>query len=326
VEQISAGDLEKFCYCPLSWRLSGGQDANEATRRGVEEHGSLGNDLNEMAKQERRVRHSGRAVIFISAAATAIALSGMALLSFEDVAISRMLGALALLWVLLATLMMFRSARETRDRAKQFGERACAALAIMAMVAALNSASFFGLSGRDAMTLEAVALCMLMAACILLQVTLSSHGRADGLRRKRNVSGRLDYVGEGAELPEVLRSSEHGLSGRPDYVTVTEDGLTVPVEVKTGRVPRGPLFSHVLQVGAYCLILEDMGRKVDHGVLKYGEQEHVIDFDENLRELLLIKLEEMREAMRTGVVARSHDRPGKCRSCSRRERCPERLC
>jgi CRISPR-associated exonuclease Cas4 len=60
-------------------------------------------------------------------------------------------------------------------------------------------------------------------------------------------------------------------------------------------------------------------------VLRYGTVEHVIDFDQNLKALLLSKLEEMRRAIANGDVHRDHERPGKCRSCSRREHCPERL-
>jgi len=96
------------------------------------------------------------------------------------------------------------------------------------------------------------------------------------------------------------------------------------VEVKTGRVPRGPLFSHVIQLAAYCLLLEKEG-KVSYGILKYGEMEHIIAFDDHLRSTLLSKMAEMREVMASGEAHRNHDRPGKCRSCSRRERCPERL-
>ena len=37
----------------------------------------------------------------------------------------------------------------------------------------------------------------------------------------------------------------YGISGRPDYVLLVE-GLPIPVEEKTGRVPKGPLFSALL--------------------------------------------------------------------------------
>ena len=68
-----------------------------------------------------------------------------------------------------------------------------------------------------------------------------------------------------------------------------------------------------------------MARNVSHGLLRYGDEEHEVEFNEDLRDLAISKLDEMRERKRSGNVHRNHNRPGKCRSCSRREMCPERL-
>jgi CRISPR-associated exonuclease Cas4 len=59
--------------------------------------------------------------------------------------------------------------------------------------------------------------------------------------------------------------------------------------------------------------------------LRYREKEFKIDFDDELRDLVLEKIEVMREQIDTGVVHRNHHRPGKCHNCSRREHCPEKL-
>ena len=137
------------------------------------------------------------------------------------------------------------------------------------------------------------------------------------------IDGNIRYVDSG-DAP-LLRSEKYGLSGRPDYV-IEANGELIPVEIKTGRKPRGPLFSHVLQVAAYGMIVEDvMGKPVSHGVLRYGDEEHEIELDQDLRNLVLSKLEEMHKKELTGKVHRNHNRPGKCRSCSRRDLCPERL-
>lgn len=96
--------------------------------------------------------------------------------------------------------------------------------------------------------------------------------------------------------------------------------------MKTGRVPRGPFFSHILQVAAYCLLLEEeQGEAPPFGIVKYGDKEFEVDYDESLKELLIKKVEEMREAKETGEVHRNHNREGKCLHCSRRDICPERL-
>jgi CRISPR-associated exonuclease Cas4 len=64
---------------------------------------------------------------------------------------------------------------------------------------------------------------------------------------------------------------------------------------------------------------------VSRGILKYGDVEHEIEFDDELEKLLLGKLVEMRSLMKSGDVHRNHNREGKCAGCSRRDICPERL-
>ncbi|MCE5297240.1 MAG: CRISPR-associated protein Cas4, partial [Euryarchaeota archaeon] len=134
---------------------------------------------------------------------------------------------------------------------------------------------------------------------------------------------RIKYIGTDSSI--LLRSERYGLTGRPDYILQENDGI-VPVEMKSGRRPKGPLFSHIVQLAAYCLILdEDPKNDVSRGILKYGDHEIEIDFDEGLKNIVIDKLDEMRSALEVGEVHRNHNRPGKCQSCSRREVCPERL-
>ncbi|WP_019177545.1 CRISPR-associated protein Cas4 [Methanomassiliicoccus luminyensis] len=326
MESISASDLEKFCYCPLSWQLSKGADTtSDATRRGKEEHDALGNDLSEMVTKERRGALYEKVILWSSVLATALALTGLFFFYSDDLMLRwKVLGILALLWVIVAMYLLYRSTWEKEAIKKERSERLISVLAILAMIAALNGVPFFGISQDEALIYEAVALILLMCACVALYLSYYSEEDAKRIRRNMDVKGRVAYIGEGDDISRALRSKEHGLTGRPDYVLEME-GELVPVEVKTGRVPRGPLFSHILQVAAYCLILEEQGDKVSRGILRYGEVEHEIEYDEALRSLLLAKLEEMRRAIGTGEVHRNHERPGKCRSCSRRVRCPERL-
>ena len=124
---------------------------------------------------------------------------------------------------------------------------------------------------------------------------------------------------------KMFRSETYGISGRPDYVVKLEHQL-VPVEVKKGRTPQGPLFSHIMQVVAYCVLLEDTtGTAPPYGLIRYPSSEFQIDYNEDMKNMLLQKLEEMKSALATKDVHRNHNRPGKCRSCSRREVCPEKL-
>jgi CRISPR-associated exonuclease Cas4 len=221
-----------------------------------------------------------------------------------------------------ALFLLFRSTsnKDKKERAK--AQRIVVGFAIVAMVIALNAMTVLNVNPDLAFIVEMIALVWLIAASLALYASILSSRRARLLRQKRSIKGEIKYVDKGQ--PRLLRSELHGLQGRPDFILEVE-GEAVPVELKTGRTPKGPLFSHILQVAAYCLLLEDEGEKVSHGLLRYEEAEHEVEFNDDMRQMVLGKLDEMRSLMQSGRVHRNHNRPGKCRSCSRRERCPERL-
>src|SRR5437764_14856834 len=69
---------------------------------------------------------------------------------------------------------------------------------------------------------------------------------------------------------EPLSSSAYPLVGKPDYIVQTPDGRPVPVELKLNvRDATVPFSNHTVQVGAYCLILEDYFEQTPtHGILR----------------------------------------------------------
>lgn len=138
------------------------------------------------------------------------------------------------------------------------------------------------------------------------------------------VQGELAY--SDLDKPgETLRSEKYSLSGRPDYIVRRGDRY-IPVEVKTGRTPEAPHDSHVMQLGVYCLLVEEVyGQRPSQGVLQYPERTFEVPFTDQFRDQVLETTLRMRLSDMTGVVHRNHERPGKCRGCSRRELCPERL-
>ncbi len=73
----------------------------------------------------------------------------------------------------------------------------------------------------------------------------------------------------------AMSSRVHGLVGGPDELRRSPDGRVVPVEVKSSRGPppgRPPYFSHVLQLYAYCQIVEDQrGVTLPYGLLIYAD-------------------------------------------------------
>jgi len=120
-------------------------------------------------------------------------------------------------------------------------------------------------------------------------------------------------------------SSTWGLAGRPDYV-LDHRGRLIPVEVKTGRTPQTPHEGHVLQLGAYCLLIEDgEGRTPPYGLIRYPEATFRVPFDHRLRQRVDEALEEMREARNRGGVERGHRDPWRCRTCGYRDACDQRL-
>ena len=125
----------------------------------------------------------------------------------------------------------------------------------------------------------------------------------------------------------ALDSARYGLIGRPDYLVRVENGIA-PVELKSGKAPRSgrPYGGHLLQLAAYCLLVEDVCQAyVPFGVLEYEDRSIPVEYTSSLREDLLNLIEEMRSAKRLGELHISHNSHGKCRSCGFRDVCGEGL-
>ncbi|UCG68227.1 MAG: CRISPR-associated protein Cas4 [Thermoplasmata archaeon] len=212
-------------------------------------------------------------------------------------------------------------------------ERGVIWFAAIAMILALNAIIMnFSQNLRElygaliAHIFEIVALLWLIGAFFFLFMVLRYSWVAKRLREEHGIDkGTIEYVDALDETTEMLVSEKHGLRGRPDYI-LKRDGKYVPVEVKTGRVPKGPLFSHILQLAAYCLLLEEKyGQTPPYGIIKYSDVPHEIEYTPELKNILISKLKDMREIIRTKEAHRNHNRLNKCKGCSRRNMCPEKL-
>ncbi len=325
LQSISASELERFSYCPLSWWIGKQEEVTSvALENGEARHDEVAKGLNDIVSTERSARDWELLVLVFSVVATALGFVGVSLIiPMNSTTVSLVLGTIAVIWIVAAAFLLFRSLTIKEKRRTTRYEQGVAIAAIAGMVVALNAVSLLQDNLMFGVVIEIIALLWLIGACFALNRSLALAKVAHGKRKEQAVAGEILYVdGEDSRL---LRSEKYGLSGRPDYILEVGDEL-VPVELKTGRVPRGPLFSHVIQVSAYCMLVEDvMERKVSHGILRYGDVEHEIDLDDDMRGLVLGKLSEMREKSVTGDVHRNHQREGKCRSCSRRDMCPEKL-
>ena len=324
-DTISASELERFGYCPLSWWLSlSSEVTSEPLEKGEKEHEKISEDLETIMDQERKASGWQTIVLLFSVVATALALIGISFTSVVNAhEFSTILAGISILWIGAALLFLYRSVSSTVQSKRARNEQLLAIAAIIAAIVALNSVTVLEFNPELAHITEVIALIWLIGASLALHGSLSSQKKAESLKKTQMIEGKITYIG--TPDSKLIRSEKYGLTGRPDYI-IESNGEVIPIDLKTGRKPKGPLFSHVMQIAAYCLLLsEETGKPVTHGILRYGDVEHEIEFNEELRSLLLSKLDEMRALKLTMDVHRNHNRPGKCRSCSRRENCPERL-
>jgi CRISPR-associated exonuclease Cas4 len=140
--------------------------------------------------------------------------------------------------------------------------------------------------------------------------------------------GRVVYqdVERHRTLARPLVSLRHGLTGKPDYLVETKDGL-VPVEVKSRECPRsGPYAGDAAQLTAYCVLVEDTtGVAPTHGIVQYLDRPWRIPYSRDRREQVVQILGQIRDARATQSVHRNHTQPGRCRACGFRAACEERI-
>ena len=169
---------------------------------------------------------------------------------------------------------------------------------------------------------------LLFAACLLLGLGVWLLMRSSALQRQSGLPvGRVVYVDTGAweRCERPLFSNRYRLTGRPDYLVRSREGV-IPVEVKSGAAPAQPYPAHLLQLAAYCLLVEEQeGRSPPYAILKYDDRAFEVDNTTALRRELLNTLDAMRRDLDARNVKRSHEEPGRCRNCGYRERCNQRL-
>jgi CRISPR-associated exonuclease Cas4 len=324
---FSASDVEKYGYCPLTWWLSRDEapEEGEALAQGQAKHAEVGRELETIATDEHRARESETTVLYFALGATIVALLGIAFLQGASIELGMITNVLALIWLLASVFFLYRAETLATPGDRLLAERIVLIFAMVATVLATLSVPLSTvLDPLLARTAEVAALLWLIGASFFLSRSLHALESANRTKAKHAVQ-KVDYVDSASAPPKLFESKRHGLRGRPDYVTLQGEEH-IPVELKTGRTPRGPLFSHILQVYAYCLLVEEeYGRAPSHGVIRYPGASFDMEYNDDARRLVLQKLDEMRKALAKGEAHRNHNRPGKCTGCSRRAVCPERL-
>jgi CRISPR-associated exonuclease Cas4 len=171
-------------------------------------------------------------------------------------------------------------------------------------------------------------LLILLASLLLLTLALLSWLAARRLSKKVGIpEGRIIYSDPGTwkKNTRALYDAALGLTGKPDYL-IKQNGVIIPAEVKSGYAPRSPYDSHVMQLAAYCLLVETtFGARPPYAILRYRNRTFKLPFTPELEEEVCGLITEIRRCKTRDDIPRSHENPARCGSCGYRQVCDQRL-
>tara|TARA_A200000113_G_scaffold61159_1_gene52564 strand:- start:8610 stop:9827 length:1218 start_codon:yes stop_codon:yes gene_type:complete len=363
---VSASDLERFMYCPLSWKLAkeGATGKGDAVEGGVEKHKEIHDEMNDFQEALIRMRRSLLVWSWWFGIIIAFAIDAFAFLYIDDVVNSPIEFAKILsMWsvsCLLASILSIalpwrnwlgyeRTMNEIREIKKRFESlgleptwspigflggwfsagKTEAGLLLATIVIGVHSIALVAAEDRSqaGFLLVVIAFIWTFLATWQLQHSLRAENQMMSSREKVGLEEGTELLySDDDESSDLLMDDVSGLRGRPDQIVII-DGEFIPVEQKTGKVPKKPHQSHRLQLLAYISLVESSTTKSPpYGVLRYGNEDiHQVYWDEHAKEDLRGSIIEVQRLMVEGGAQRNHDREGKCRSCSRRYACSESL-
>src|SRR5438105_13340628 len=125
-------------------------------------------------------------------------------------------------------------------------------------------------------------------------------------------------------LGEPLSSSVYPLVGKPDYVVKLADGRPVPIELKLNVYDAtAPHSNHMVQLAAYCLILEDyFVQAPTYGILRYADREFTVEYTPALRKKVIRLLTDMARCSQKEPPPLTKQKAAKCRACTFQPICP----
>src|SRR5215472_2607579 len=123
---------------------------------------------------------------------------------------------------------------------------------------------------------------------------------------------------------EILYSDQVPLIGKPDYIIQLTNGQLVPIELKLSvQNATTPQSNHIMQMAAYCLILEDYSEvPPTHGIVRYANGDFTIDYTPTLRKKVIRLLTEMRNCNEKQRPQLVRQKVTKCRACTFQPICP----
>lgn len=362
---VSASDLERHAYCPLSWSLArdGNTGRGEAISAGREKHAAIHEKVKGFKEKQNELRRAliiwswwfAIIIIFISDAFIFSNISD----TRTPVDISKFLALLALIWLGVGLFAIYLPWRKWLDLPIQGSEgfyelqnldeyviprtfqpyefiggwgqggRVEAGLLIGATIFGLHAIGLTWAADKQqaGFILVAMAMFWTLLASWQLQRALLANNALEVARIEAGISDDVEVTySDDDATAGLLADGLSGLRGRPDQIVIV-DGEFIPVEQKTGKIPTHPHKSHKMQLLAYLHLVESTtGRKPPYGVLRYGSENlHSIQWDPENKHLLFSAIKEIQRLMTQGGAQRNHNRKGKCQSCSRRYACSDSL-
>ena len=363
---VSASDLERFMYCPLSWQLAkeGATGKGEAVEGGVEKHKEIHDEMNDFQEALIRMRRSLLVWSWWFGIIIAFTIDAFAFLYIDDVVNSPIEFAKILsMWsvsCLIASILSIalpwrnwlgfeRTMYEVREIKKRFESlgleptwspigflggwfsagKTEAGLLLATIVIGVHSIALVAAEDRSqaGFVLMVIAFIWTFLATWQLQHSLRAENQMIASREKAGLDEGTELLySDDDKSSDLLMDNESGLRGRPDQIVII-DGEFIPVEQKTGKVPKKPHQSHRLQLLAYISLVETSTTKSPpYGVLRYGNEDiHQVYWDDHAKQHLRESIIEVQRLMVEGGAQRNHEREGKCRSCSRRYACSDSL-
>lgn len=167
---------------------------------------------------------------------------------------------------------------------------------------------------QSILILPALTVSLLILALALRFLSRRESTAARSIRVRHGIPRGIVVYSDLDRPGKVLFSKRYGIAGKPDYII--KDGASnanIPVEIKSGQAYK-PYRNHVLQLAAYCLLVEEnYDKPVPYGIIVYADgKQHKVYFDKALRTELVHTVQEMRRSLRD-----KGNRPGKFNLSSR---------
>ena len=126
------------------------------------------------------------------------------------------------------------------------------------------------------------------------------------------------------ESEVFVSSQELELKGKIDRIEKHENKV-VPIELKTGKAPRESVWeSHLIQVGAYMMLLEEQFQKpVSEGIVEYLSEKikRPVKMNPFLKDDIMKLKEKVKDLLSSNKLPDFTENKNKCRICGLREEC-----